>query len=166
MPASLVCTTHAYVVDIDDNLHCELADIPAAPPELLDVIAQIPDLRKARGIRHRLPVIVLLAAAAVLTGATSFTAIAQWARHCGRALLDAAGMPEAEIPSEPTIRRILEMIDPHRFDLLIYAWMRLRFTTISGRKIIACDGKKCVAPKTPMATSPIYSRRWIMPAGP
>lgn len=141
MPASTLCTTNTTAVDSNDLLLGELGDIPAPPQDLLDVIAQIPDLRQARGIRHSLPAIVLLAAAAVLTGATSFTAIAQWARYCGRALLDAAGMPAAGIPSEPTIRRTLELIDAHRFDLLIYAWMRLSFATIGGRRVIACDRK-------------------------
>lgn len=141
MPAPTLCTNTTIVDNANDPILGELADIPAAPQELLDAIMQIPDSRKARGIRHRLPTVVLLAATAVLTGATSFAAIAHWARHCGRALLDAAGMTDAEVPSEPTIRRILETIDADRFDLLIYAWMRLSFTTIGGRRVIACDGK-------------------------
>lgn len=115
MPASTLCTT---VVGCDDPILTELADVPAAPPELLDVIAQIPDPRKVRGIRHRLPAVVLLAEAAVLAGATSFAAIAQWTRNGGKELLDAAGMSDALIPNEATIRRILEMIDADRFDLL------------------------------------------------
>lgn len=138
MPASTLCTT---VVDCADPILGELADVPAAPTELLDTIAQIPDPRKARGIRHQLPTIILIAVTAVVTGATSFAAIAQWAKYCGRVLLDAAGMMDAQIPSEPTIRRILEMIDPDTFDLLVYAWMRLSFTTVDGRRVIACDGK-------------------------
>ncbi|WP_307811037.1 ISAs1 family transposase [Tomitella cavernea] len=105
------------------------------------MIAQIPDPRKARGIRHRIPAVVLLAATAVVAGACSFAAIAQWAHDCGRELLDTAGMADAQIPSKPTIRRILEQIDAHTFDLLVYEWMRLSFTTIDGRRIIACDGK-------------------------
>ncbi|TCN37851.1 DDE family transposase [Rhodococcus sp. SMB37] len=138
MPASTLCTT---VVDCADPILGELVDVPAAPQELLDVIAQIPDPRKARGIRHQLPTVILIAVTAVVTGATSFAAIAQWAKYCGRMLLDAAGMMNAQIPSEPTIRRILEMIDPDTFDLLVYAWMRLSFTIIDGRTVIACDGK-------------------------
>ncbi|WP_158726880.1 transposase family protein [Tomitella fengzijianii] len=141
MPATPVCPTAASIVDPDDPALGGLADVPAAPPELREVIGQIPDPRKARGIRHRIPAVVLLAATAVVAGACSFAAIAQWAHNCGRELLDAAGMADAQIPSEPTIRRILEHIDAHTFDLLIYAWMRLAFTTIDGRRVIACDGK-------------------------
>ncbi|WP_024795647.1 ISAs1 family transposase [Tomitella biformata] len=141
MPTSISCPTGSALVEPDDPILGELVDIPAAPQELLDVIARIPDTRKARGIRYPLPAVVLLAATAVVTGATSFAAIAQWAHDCGRPLLDAADMADSGIPSEPTIRRILEMIDAHSFDLLVYAWMRLSFTTIDGRRVIACDGK-------------------------
>src|SRR5574340_105593 len=141
MPAPTSCPTSSVLVEADDLILGALADIPSAPQELLEVIAQIPDPRKARGIRHPLPAIILLAVAAVVTGATSFAAIAQWAHHCGRTLLDAAGMADARVPSEPTIRRILERIDPEQLDLLVYAWIRLSFTMVDRRRVIACDGK-------------------------
>ncbi len=46
---------------------------------LLPVLAAVPNPRARRGVRHRLAVILGLAVCAVLTGARSFTAIAEWA---------------------------------------------------------------------------------------
>jgi DDE_Tnp_1-associated len=56
---------------------------PASPrqrtPHLLAYLASVPDPRAARGRRHPLVAIVAMAAAAVLAGARSIAAIAEWA---------------------------------------------------------------------------------------
>jgi hypothetical protein len=49
------------------------------PPGLPAVLARVADLRHRRGVRHRLAVILGLAVCAMLAGARSFTAIAEWA---------------------------------------------------------------------------------------
>jgi hypothetical protein len=46
---------------------------------LVAVLARVTDPRRRRGVRHRLAVILGLAVCAVLAGARSFTAIAEWA---------------------------------------------------------------------------------------
>jgi hypothetical protein len=48
-------------------------------PGLLAVLARAADPRRRRGARHQLAVILGLAVCAVLAGARSFTAIAEWA---------------------------------------------------------------------------------------
>jgi transposase len=52
---------------------------PAEQPGLLAVPAQVADPRHRRGVRHRLAGILGLALCAVVAGARSFTAIAEWA---------------------------------------------------------------------------------------
>jgi DDE_Tnp_1-associated len=52
---------------------------PAAPPDLLAYLATIDDPRARAGRRHPLVAIFAIAAAAVLAGAKSMTAIAEWA---------------------------------------------------------------------------------------
>jgi hypothetical protein len=63
-----------------------LADLASGaaedPPGLLAVLARVADPRCRRGVRYRLAVILGLAVCAVLAGARSFTAIAEWARRC------------------------------------------------------------------------------------
>ena len=46
---------------------------------LLAMLGRVADPRHRRGVRHRLAVILGLAVCAVLAGARSFTAIAEWA---------------------------------------------------------------------------------------
>ena len=54
------------VVDDCDPLLGELAEVPPAPAGLLDLIAQVPDPRKAWGIRRRLPGVLAVARGALL----------------------------------------------------------------------------------------------------
>jgi hypothetical protein len=66
---------------------------PVSPTRLLAASGRVPDPRKRRGVRHRLPVVLTLAACAVLAGARSFTAIGEWSADAGgtvAALLGAA----------------------------------------------------------------------------
>jgi hypothetical protein len=68
---------------------------------LLPVLAAVPGPRARRGIRHRLAVILDLAVCAVLAGARSFTAIAEWAADADQATRDALGITGV-IPCEST----------------------------------------------------------------
>lgn len=45
---------------------------------LVERLAQVPDPRDPRGVRHALPVVLTLTACAVLTGATSLLAVGEW----------------------------------------------------------------------------------------
>jgi hypothetical protein len=49
------------VVDDSDPLLGELAEVPVAPAGLLELLAQVPDPRKPRGIRHDLAPILAVA---------------------------------------------------------------------------------------------------------
>ena len=107
---------------------------------IIELLAQLPDPRCRRGRRHQLEVIFVLAVAAVSGGARSFTAIGEWAHDAGPSLLSQLAMPAA-VPSESTIRRLLEACDAGLFSLLVGTWMRLRWDALNGHKIIAVDGK-------------------------
>jgi predicted transposase YbfD/YdcC len=128
------------VVDDSDPLLGELADVPAAPDGLLELIARVPDPRKPRGIRHALPGVLGIALTATLAGARSFVAIAEWAADATPAVLARLGVT-ATVPSESTIRRCLGLLAADQLDQLIGAWMWLRTSMIGGRRVIAFDGK-------------------------
>jgi len=95
--------------------HPEVALDPDTAPvvalSLVEAFAQIPDPRKARGIRHGVLAIVLLGACAVLTGARSFAAIGEYAHDIGRTILDRLGVGVV-VPHASTIRRVLQDLDP------------------------------------------------------
>ncbi len=128
------------LVDDSDPLLGELADVPAAPDGLLELVAQIPDPRKSRGKRHGLAGVLGIALAARLAGARSFVAIAEWAADATPSMLAALGV-SGPAPSESTIRRCLQLLAPDEMYALIGAWMWLRTSTRGGRRVIAFDGK-------------------------
>ncbi|WP_234042641.1 transposase family protein [Streptomyces marianii] len=51
---------------------------PAEVPGLLERLAEVPDPRDPRGVRHRPSVVRALTACAVLAGATSLLAVGEW----------------------------------------------------------------------------------------
>ena len=122
-----------------------LADLASGaaedPPGLLAVLARVTDPRHRRGVRHRLAVILGLAVCAVLAGARSFTAIAEWAADADQDTLRRLGVAGA-VPSESTFRRTLQRLDADVFDDLAGQWAARRTAPGPGRRrVIAVDGK-------------------------
>lgn len=108
---------------------------------LTQLLTQVPDPRDRRGRRHGLTTVLVLAVAAVTAGAKSLTAIGEWAHDVGADLLTQVGLAAARVPSEATIRRIIEALDARTFSLLCGAWTRLRWHQVDGQGVIAVDGK-------------------------
>jgi predicted transposase YbfD/YdcC len=110
-------------------------------PGLLAVLARVTDPRHRRGVRHRLAVILGLAVCAVLAGARSFTAIAEWAADADEHTLARLGVT-GPVPSESTFRRTLQRLDADAFDDLAGRWAQQRTAPGPGRRrAIAVDGK-------------------------
>jgi predicted transposase YbfD/YdcC len=92
-------------------------------------------------VRYRLAVILGLAVCAVLAGARSFTAIAEWAADADQDTLRGLGVTGA-VPSESTFRRTLQRLDADAFDDLAGQWAARRTAPGPGRRrVIAVDGK-------------------------
>jgi DDE_Tnp_1-associated len=97
---------------------------------LLAVLAKVTHPRHRRGVRHRLAVVLGLAVCAVLAGARSFVAIAEWAADADEETLARLGVTGA-VPCESTIRRALQRLDADAFDDLAGRWAAQR--TAPGR---------------------------------
>ena len=122
-----------------------LVDLAGEPgkerPGLLAALGQVADPRRRRGVRHRLAVIMVLAVCAVLAGARSYAAIAEWAADAGEDTLARLGVA-GRVPSESTIRRVLQRLDADAFDVLAGRRAAQRTTPQPGtRRLIAVDGK-------------------------
>ena len=129
--------THAVVDPFDED---EFPDVPKAPAALLAALQRVPDPRKPRGLRHGLPVILSIAVCAVIAGARSFVAIAEWAAQASPAAVAKLGVT-GEVPSESTIRRTINKIDANGLDVVVGALAALRATTSEKFRVIAVDGK-------------------------
>ncbi len=106
---------------------------------LLDVLKTVVDPRKARGIRHPVVTVIAIAVCAALSGARSFTAIAEWAKYLDREALRKLGSKRRTPPSEPTIRRVLQQMDANRIDAQLGSWLA-QHCPLAGRAITV-DGK-------------------------
>jgi hypothetical protein len=106
---------------------------------LFDVLGQIADFRKRRGVRHPLISILAIAACATLCGARGFAAIAQWAMHVSPEVRSKLGCRRKRPPSESSFRRILRKIGLGSFEAQIGEWFGKQ-TDLEG-KGVALDGK-------------------------
>jgi hypothetical protein len=61
-------------------------------PGLLQRLAEVPDPRDPRGVRHALTVVLALTACAVLAGATSLLAVGEWIVDTPSRLLELLGV--------------------------------------------------------------------------
>jgi len=137
MPAS-----SSSLIDPSIGNLVELAgDTAGDSPGLLAVLAGLAGPRHRRGVRHRLLVILGLAVCAVLAGARSFTAIAEWAAGADQETLARLGVT-GPVPSESTFRRTLQRLDAGAFDDLAGQWAARRTAPgPGGRRVSAVDGK-------------------------
>src|SRR6266545_1658477 len=140
IPAALAPLAHA------EPLH------DRAPPRLLACLASVPDPRAARGRRRPLVAILGLAAAAVLAGARSIAAIAEWAADAPQPVRAALGARHQapghwSVPAEATIRRTLARLDADALAAAVGAWLadqerqRERGGLAARRRAVAVDGK-------------------------
>jgi predicted transposase YbfD/YdcC len=119
---------------------------PAEARHLLAYLAAIDDPRSRAGRRHPLVAVLLIAAAAVLAGARSIAAIAEWAADTPQSIRAALGTrrdPFAGrwvVPTETTIRRTLARLDAEALAAAIGAWLADRDRP-GRRRAVAVDGK-------------------------
>ncbi|WP_226351976.1 ISAs1 family transposase [Pseudonocardia sp. ICBG601] len=121
----------------------------AAGLSLVEALSRVPDPRKPRGVRHGVLAVLLLGACAVLAGARSFTAIAEYAHDVGRAVLDVLGVG-AVAPHESTIRRVLQRVDASALEAALQSWVLPQLSAQPApegtprreqRRVLALDGK-------------------------
>jgi hypothetical protein len=114
--------------------------------DLLQALRAVPDPRRRRGVRYRLVSLLAVAVCAVLAGATTFAAIADWAADLDEAARCRLGFT-GRIPAGSTLWRFLIRIDAHRLQAVLTGWLRhrlpVRAATLgrNSRVVIAVDGK-------------------------
>lgn len=89
-------------------------------PSLKDALTEVPDFRQAQGRRYELLPVLLLCCVAVMCGARSQTAIADWGRNYGARWLSRLGLRRG--PSQPTLHRIFKRLDCVRLEQCVTRW--------------------------------------------
>jgi hypothetical protein len=103
---------------------------------LLAFLGGVPDQRRRHGIRHRAAVVLTFAVAAVMAGADSVTAIAEWARDAPADVLAALGARRDRRgrmvpPSLSTFRRVLRVLDGQALAAAFGSWLTAQL--LAGR---------------------------------
>jgi DDE_Tnp_1-associated len=112
---------------------------------LIDVLAEMPDPRQARGKRYPLVAVLALACAAMLCGYRSYSASAEWGHNYGAALLQALGFTGRRAPWAATLALILRRLDRAAVEAALGRWAEglLAAAPAPGGvgEALACDGK-------------------------
>lgn len=117
------------------------ASDPALPvPSLLAALATVPDPRARRGRRYSAATILTFAVCAMLCGARSLYAIAQWGRDQGSAeVRTALGITRASTPSVATLFRLFRDLDRDALETALAGWVRSQGLPVG--EAVAIDGK-------------------------
>jgi hypothetical protein len=106
---------------------------------LLEAFRRVPDPRRPRGRRHPLPALLALATAAMLSGARSLYAIAQWGRLQPPAVVQALGFTRERTPCVATLHLAFKALDPSAFEAALAGWAQGQ---LGDRwEAVALDGK-------------------------
>ncbi len=120
---------------------------PAPPGSLAAALATVPDPRRPYGWRPEyapVPLVALLqgTVAAVLCGARSQYAVAQWVRERAEGepeILEALGFPPGRSACVATLHRVYKALDVDAFEAAIGTW--LAQTGVAPDDPLALDGK-------------------------
>jgi hypothetical protein len=113
--------------------------------ELLHVLSAVPDPRSPRGLRYPLAGLLAVAVCAVMAGASSVTAIADWLHDLDEAARARLGFGRG-VPATTTMWRLLIRLDADLLATILAGWLQARtWPAVSRRpryrQVIAIDGK-------------------------
>ncbi|MBA3713500.1 MAG: ISAs1 family transposase [Pyrinomonadaceae bacterium] len=113
-------------------------------PSLRDALAEVPDFRQAQGRRYELLPVLLLCCVAVMCGARSQSAIADWGANYGAKWLARLGIRRRRAPSQPTLHRLFKGLDCAALERAVSGWAEAVLAAESGVSCLeglAIDGK-------------------------
>ena len=143
MPSSLITTLRSNL-PTDLDLCADLGEHDER--DLLHALSAVPDPRARRGVRYRLTSLLAVAVCAVLAGAATFAAIADWAADLDPAVRLRLGFTRA-IPAGSTVWRFLIRLDDQILQAVLTGWLRARNGASTPalashrRVVVAVDGK-------------------------
>jgi predicted transposase YbfD/YdcC len=116
----------------------------AQPRPLIEVLAEMPDLRSRRGKRHPLSAILAMACCATLCGYRSYSALAEWGRNYGTGIAQALGFTH-NTPCAATLHTIFRQLDRADLEARLGTWAESVVVSTpaasAGEGAVALDGK-------------------------
>ena len=106
---------------------------------LREALDGAPDHRMSQGRRHPLGAILSLAVCAMLCGARSLYAIAQWGRDHGDATGQLLGFEPGKTPCAATFHRVFKDMDASAFEAVLREW--LMNSEADPGEALSLDGK-------------------------
>lgn len=89
---------------------------------LIDILAEVPDPRNAKGKRHPLRAILALAVIAMMCGYRSYSAIAEWGRTYASDLVKALGFTRDKTPCAATLHNLFKQLDIAQLEVVLTQW--------------------------------------------
>jgi predicted transposase YbfD/YdcC len=117
----------------------------AQPRPLIEVLAEIPDVRSRRGKRHPLSAMLAMACCAMLCGYRSYSAIAEWGRNYGTGIAQALGFTH-HTPCAATLHTLFRQVDRDDLEERLGTWAESVVVSTPlapsvGEVAVALDGK-------------------------
>jgi len=132
------------IADVLEQRQVPPGALEPVPTDLLVALRAVSDPRCRRGTRHRFNAVLGLAVCAVLAGARSYTAIAEWAQDLTPTVGQRLGLGRLP-PCESTIRRVLQRLDGEHLSQVVSDWLAATALVVGAPRpalrVIAVDGK-------------------------
>lgn len=150
MSSSLIDTVRTQLPADQDLPACLDAE---QQRDLVHALGAVPDPRRRRGVRYRLASLLAVAVCAVLAGACTFAAIADWVADLDPPARARLGL--GRVPAASTVWRFLVRLDATVLQAVLTGWLRARLpaTPAASRRcdrvVVAVDGKVLRAARLP-----------------
>lgn len=120
-------------------MECNTAGINYDVGSLYDYLKQMQDIRKKRGLRYELSIILLLIILAKICGEDKPYGIAEWAKNRSEWLCEVLSLSYVRLPHHSTYRRIMETHE-EELDRVITKFL-MRLSEKTAYEIVVIDGK-------------------------
>jgi predicted transposase YbfD/YdcC len=107
---------------------------------LINYLEQIPDNRSKKGLRHPLPLVLLIIIMAIMSEEYGYRAIGRFIERHRLALIKILSIPQSRVPSYSVIRRVMMGLDYEEVVKQLNAWLK-EYAIVPTSEWISGDGK-------------------------
>ncbi len=107
---------------------------------LLNVLTEIKDPRRGEGLRHSLPMVLVIVLMATMSGYFGYRGIGDFIKRNRKDLLKYFNPKKSRLPSFSTVRRVMQEINHEDFTTKFYDWA-VQYVEIQKGDWLSLDGK-------------------------